>query len=177
MNAVAALATALVVVLTLSGRADAQVVPFKVTGSGVAGYLPLPGEAPAPHYATGTATHLGEYYGSGKVQVDWSTFDPETGTADFFSAEPFVFEAANGDQLAFNYAGTVYLIPRADGLFDSMWVADFTPVPEACTGRFADVIDGSFTMTAITEPFFPTQTDVSYTWSGEGWIEFANDGD
>jgi hypothetical protein len=32
-------------------------------------------------------------------------------------------------------------------------------------------------MTAITEPFFPTQTDVSYTWSGEGWIEFANDGD
>lgn len=54
-------------------------------------------------------------------------------------------------------------------------MAEFNPVPSQSTGRFARVTDGSFTMTAVTEPFVLGATDpVRYTWQGDGWIEFAN---
>src|SRR5207247_4733975 len=61
---------AVVVSFTLAcGQADAQVEPFKVTGGGTVDYIPFPGDPPAFHFAVGTATHLGKYYGEGKVQM------------------------------------------------------------------------------------------------------------
>jgi hypothetical protein len=150
--------------------AHAQVVPFKVTGSGVVDFIPLiPGLA-SPYDADGTATHLGRYHAEGAVRLDEFT-GPLTG--NFSSAVPNVFVAANGDALAFDYAGSVELIPLGDGWFTTVWVAEFTPAPGS-TGRFANVVDGSFIMTAVSAPFtLEDPFDVAYSWSGDGWLEFA----
>jgi hypothetical protein len=94
-------------------------------------------------------------------------------TGDFSSAVPFVFTAANGDDLAFDYAGTVELFPLPDGEFIGVFVATFTPAFDECTGRFTKVIGGSFVMTAITDPFVLGSTDpTGYTWSGEGTLTY-----
>jgi hypothetical protein len=171
---------ALVAVLALAPGASAQVKPFKVTGSGLApdGVAFLVGD-PRPHWAVGQATELGRYYGEGQVVLDRFT---GPATAEFSSAVPFVFVAPNGDKLAFTYGdtdngaeqpGQVALFPRPGGRFVAVFVAEFNPVPELCTGRFASVIDGSFIMTAVTDPFVLGSSDpAGYSWSGEGWIEF-----
>jgi len=153
-------------------NADSQAVPFKVTGSGIGAHgIPTTPNTPAPHDATGTATHLGKYTGEGMFQL--LTFTSRT-TGTFNSATPFVFVAANGDRLAFNYAGTFELIPTGDGKFIVVFTAEFTPVAELSTGRFANVTGGSFIMVATTEPFVLGSTDpVAYSWVGEGTIEFA----
>lgn len=153
-------------------QADVQVKPFKVTGGGVAADgLPLTPYVPAPHWAVGQATDLGRYYGSGFFQIDNFTGPL---TADFSSAVPFVFTAANGDDLAFNYAGTVELFPQSDGEFVAIFVATFTPDLALCTGRFAKVTGGSLVMTAITDPFVLGSTDATgYTWSGEGTLTYG----
>src|SRR5262249_49332449 len=83
---------------------DAHVIPFKVTGGGTAPLgFPLARYVPVPHNATGTATHLGQYTAEGMFQL--TSFTSAT-TGTFNSAVPVVFVAANGDQIAFNYAGT-----------------------------------------------------------------------
>jgi hypothetical protein len=180
LNAVVFQLTSLVAVFTLvCSRADAQVKPFKVSGGGVADYIPVTPGDPVFHWAVGQATGLGRYYGEGRVQLDQFTSPT---TAEFSSAEPFVFTAANGDKLAFTYGktdngaaqpGQVELFYVGDGLFVTVWVAEFNPVPELCTGRFSKVIAGSFIMVAVTEPFVLGATDpVAYSWEGEGWIEF-----
>src|SRR5262249_52753202 len=52
----------------------------------------------------------------------------------------------------------------------------FTPIPSECTGRFADVIGGGFTMVAVTQPFDPTPNAQGYTmpfkysWEGQGML-------
>lgn len=157
--------------LLAAGQAGAQTKPFKVTGGGIAARgLPLTPHTPAPHWAVGQATELGRYYGSGFFQVDAFT-GPLTG--DFSSAVPFVFTAANGDDLAFDYAGTVELFPVAGGEFVAVFVATFTPVTDLCTGRFAKVTGANFVMTAITEPFVLGSTSpTGYVWSGEGTLTF-----
>src|SRR5438045_2641173 len=93
---------ALAVVFTLAyHRAQAQVVPFKVTGGGVAADgLPLEPDVPAPHTAVGQATGLGKYYAEGMFQILQFT-SPPGGTFD--SAAPCVFTAADGSKLAFTY--------------------------------------------------------------------------
>ncbi|HKB41706.1 MAG TPA: hypothetical protein VKD72_35100, partial [Gemmataceae bacterium] len=64
-------------------------------------------------------------------------------------------------------------------LLTVQFVAEFTPDPEASTGRFARVTGGSFIMTATTEPFVlqPNEQGYTgpfhYTWAGEGTIEFS----
>jgi hypothetical protein len=163
-------------------RAQAQVKPLKITGGGLApdGIALAPG-TPAPHWAVGTATELGKYYGSGFFQIlDYTSLV----TAEFSSAPEFVFTAANGDELAMTYGvvgngakqpGQVTLFPAADGSFTAVFVAEFNPVPADSTGRFANVTGGSLIMTAISEPFFitgPTTTPFAYTWSGEGTLTF-----
>jgi hypothetical protein len=150
------------------GRAHAQVEPFKVSGRGIVDFIPLiPGQA-APHNADGTATHLGRYHAEGLVRLDYFTGPT---TAEFSSAEPVVFTAANGDELHFDYAGKVELVPLGGGLFVTVWVAEFTPAAGS-TGRFAKVIGGSFIMTAVTDPFTPGDTDIAYAWEGSGTLEF-----
>src|SRR6266542_3411067 len=147
--------------------AEMHVLPFKVTGGGTAplGIPVFPGGT-APHNATGTATLLG--------------FTSAT-TGTFQGS--FVFVAANGDRLAFNYGadtpGTFTVIPTGDGTVIVQFVAEFTPNPQESTGRFAKVSGGSFTMIATTEPFVlqPNEQGYTvpfhYTWVGEGTIEFS----
>ena len=86
----APLAVCTLVLALASSQAQAQVVPFKVTGSGVVNYIPLPGDDPQYHFAVGHATHLGKYFGEGFVQTDVLTSPT---TALFSSAKPFVFGA------------------------------------------------------------------------------------
>ena len=63
------------------------------------------------------------------------------------------------------------LVPLGGDLFMTVWVAEFTPAAGS-TGRFADVIGGSFIMTAVTDPFALGDTDIPYTWEGSGTLEF-----
>jgi hypothetical protein len=173
------LAAFVATLMLLSARADAQVVPFKITGGGIVEFIPSTLNTPASHFATGTATELGKYYGEGEVVLD-AFLSPST--AAFSSAVPFVFTAANGDQLAFHYGrtdfgapkpGFVELLPAGDGLVIAVWFAEFDPVYADCTGRFADLVGGSFFMIAVTEPFvFGAMDPVAYTWSGQGSLEF-----
>jgi hypothetical protein len=165
-----------------SAPAKAQVVkPFKVTGGGTAEFIPIVPLVPAGHDATGQATELGRYSGAGAFQILAFT---GPATANFDSAVPFVFTAANGDNLAFTYGdtsngaaapGQVTLYPAAGGLVVAVFVAEFNPVPALCTGRFTKVIGGSFIMVAVTDPFVFGATDpVGYTWSGQGALTFKN---
>lgn len=171
-------ACALFLALGQSG-AQAQVKPFKITGGGVVDYIPLQLGVEVSHTAVGQATELGRYHGLGTFQLD--RFTSPT-TAEFSSSVPFVFVAANGDELAFTYGdttngaqqpGQVELFYVGDGRFVAVFVAEFNPVPGSSTGRFAKVVGGSFIMTAVTEPFVLGATDpVAYTWSGDGWLKF-----
>jgi hypothetical protein len=160
------------------GQADAQVKPFKITGSGIApcGLSLIPGVA-APHFSTGVATELGNHTGAGFFQIlDYTS----PLTAQFSSAPYYVFTAANGDKLACTYGvsspGVVTLTPNSDGSFSAMFVAEFNPVPSLCTGRFAKVTGGGFLMIAQSSPFFligSASTPFFYTWEGAGTIEFG----
>jgi hypothetical protein len=170
--------TALLTVCTLTfalslapRQADAQVEPFKVIGAGIAADgLPLTPDVPAPHWAVGHGTGLGEYFGSGFFEINKFT-GPLTG--DFSSAVPFVFKGAHGNHLACDYEGTVELFPLANGKFVAVFVATFTPVLDLCTGHFEDLTGGSFVMTAITEPFVLGSHDpTGYVWFGEGALIF-----
>jgi hypothetical protein len=156
------------------------VVPFRVTGGGNApSGLPVFPGGTAAHDATGTATQLGRYTGEGLFTLLGFT-SATTGT--FRGA--FVFVAANGDRLAFNYGastpGTFTIMPASDGKAVVQFVAEFTPDPALSTGRFASVVGGSFIMVANTEPFDPTPNaqgytvSFAYTWSGEGSLVFSN---
>ena len=68
--------------------AQAQTVPFTVTGDGYVGFVPAAEGQSAAHWAVGTATGLGQYYGEGTVRLD--RFTGPT-TAESSSAAPFVF--------------------------------------------------------------------------------------
>jgi hypothetical protein len=161
-------------------QAETQVLPFKVTGGRNAPQgLPVFPTGTAPHDATGTATYLGKYTGQGVFTLD--SIDLSTLTGTFHGT--FTFVAANGDQLVMSYGtvtpGTFSLTPQADGTVVATFVAVFTPVPDASTGRFANVTGGSFTMVATTEPFVLSVNDqgytpsFTYTWVGQGTLEFA----
>jgi hypothetical protein len=160
--------------------AGSRVVPFKVSGGGtVPDGIPVFPGGTAPHNATGTATYLGRYTGEGTFTL--LTFNPEMLNGTFTGS--FVFVAANGDRLAFDYGattpGTFTVTPTGDGKGVAQFVAVFTPDPAASTGRFADVTGGSFTMVATTEPFVLQPNELgytapfAYTWVGDGWLEFG----
>jgi hypothetical protein len=184
-SALAVRLTAAVAVLALACQsATAQVKPFKVTGGGRAPEGISPFGADSPHNATGQATHLGKYSGSGVFNV--LSFDPETLSGTFRGHYTFV--AANGDQLAFTYGdtdngaeqvGEFQLFDAGGGKVYGVFIAEFNPIPEECTGHFSDVIDGSFIMVAVTEPFALILDEdgftppANYTWQGQGWIEFG----
>jgi hypothetical protein len=193
LNTVAVPLVVLVAVLTLAThRADAQVKPFKVTGGGLApDGVSLVGAA-SPHWAVGVATELGKYYGEGFFQITGPGPDPMNPLqASFSSAPDFTFVAANGDKLVFTYGdvdngadenGLVTLTPHDGGTFTAVFVAEFNPVVAKCTGRFADVTDGSFIMTAVSAPFTinnmtGTTSPFAYTWQGEGTLTFAGAGE
>jgi hypothetical protein len=166
-------------------QAEAQVKPFKVTGGGTApDGLPLfVGAPPAPHNATGNATHLGKYTGD-EGMFTLLSFDPDTLSGTFEGS--FVFVAANGDRLKCNYrgnpdipgTGTFSGSPTADGMVVVTFIQEFVPVPAESTGKFATVTGGSFIMIATSEAFSPESVDgytvpFAYTWVGEGTLMFG----
>jgi hypothetical protein len=166
-------------------QAQAQVKPFKMTGGGDApdGISLILGAA-EPHNATGNATELGNYSGEGMFQL--LNFTSEL-TADFSSAPYFVFTAANGDELTVTYGdvnngaaepGEVTLYPQSDGGFIAVFVAEFNPVPDRCTGRFAKLTGGSFIVVATSDEFYIPEgstntTPFTYTWEGSGSLVFG----
>jgi hypothetical protein len=168
-------------------RAEAQVIkPFKVTGGGVAPRgLSLVLGTPTPHWAVGNATGLGKYYSAGAFQL--LKFTSPT-TADFSSSVPCVFVAANGDKLVCTYGDTtngakqagkvtltvVGVTANKTPIVTGTFVAEFNPVPALCTGRFNNVVGGSFIMVAVTQPFVLGATDpVGFTWAGKGSLAFS----
>jgi hypothetical protein len=173
------------VVLALACQtANAQVVPFFVTGGGPAPEGLSPFGADSPHSATGVATELGRYSGNGIADV--LSFDPSTGSGTFHGH--FTFVAANGDKLACTYGdtsngakqvGEFQIHDAGGGEVYVVFIAEFNPIPAQCTGRFRKVIDGSFIMVAVTAPFVLTINEdgftppFDYTWAGAGWLEFA----
>ena len=179
----AAFAVCTLVLALGQNQAHAQAKPFKIVGIGIGpDGLPLPGEAPRPHWAIGTATHLGYYYGQGAVETDTANPQPNGDiTGEFGAAVPFVFTAANGDQLACYYGrtdfgatnpGTFTLVPLADGTWVAFWVAEFVPYLPQCTGKFAGV-SGSWIMYAMSDPFVLGSSDpIGYSWEGEGTLTF-----
>jgi hypothetical protein len=181
IGALAALAVALVVG---GSPAAAQDKPFKVVGAGVGpDGLPLPGQDPRPHWAIGTATGLGKYYGEGSVETLTAVPQPDGTITGNFGSGPggFVFYGANKkDVLATDYGraegnpGTFTLYPTGDGNFVAVWVAEFVVDPDRSAGKFAGVT-GSWTMIAMSEPFNPfadPAEPVAYSWVGEGTLTY-----
>ncbi len=168
---------------------EAQVQkPFRITGAGIApDGLPLPGQGFGFHWIVGEATHLGQHYGEGSVRIDSATGNPDgTITGEFGSGDPFVFYAANGDQLLCYYGRTdfgasqpgnfiltiVDVLPSGELVVEAQWIAEFVVQPDDSTGRFAGAT-GSWVMYAFSKPFVLGSTDpVEYWWEGNGSITF-----
>jgi hypothetical protein len=166
------------------GAARAQVVkPFQISGGGPApdGISLIPNTA-VVHYATGQATELGRYSCEGMFQL----LGFNSATVATFSSAPFcVFTAANGDVLTCTYGvvangaagpGVVTLTQVSPTSYTARFVAEFNPVPAMCTGRFANLISGSFIMVAQSTPFSFEGDHTSafnYTWEGNGSLEFG----
>ena len=174
---------ALAVFGVAAGPARAQVVPWKVTGSGSFSEGVSPFGANSPHDAAGTATHIGKFSGDGVFNS--LSFDPTTGGGTFHGVYTFV--ARNGDKLACTYGdtdngadqvGAYQLYPTADGKVYVVFVAEFNPIPSECTGRFKNVVDGSLLVTAVSEPFelaidangFTPPFD--FAAEGSGWLKY-----
>ena len=185
--------TALVVFGVAIGHADAQVKPFKIKGGGILAFFPPIGEE-APHTIEGQATHLGQHTGLGWVRPlrlaapdDPRLLPGSILAAEFDNSLPTIFIAANGDELRYDYGqgdglyspGIVQLFPDPDqpGKVFAIFIAEFTPIVGASTGRFEKVVGGSFDMIAITDSFalFDPENppvEIGYSWSGRGTIEF-----
>ena len=135
-----------------------------------------------PRSATGTATHRGKYSGDGVFDSLRSTRPP---AAAFHGT--FTFVAKDGDRLACTCTGrrrqrgrrggAYQAYPTPDGRVTSVFVAKFNRCPSECTGRFKNVVDGSFLMIAVSEPFDLVldangfTPPVHYDWDGTGWLE------
>ena len=193
-NLAVALTTLVVFVAVACSTAAADVKDFKITGGGLVDFVPLPGQDSQYHFAVGEATHVGRYFGEGYFHS--IRFLSET-TVLFKSSDdagndaPFVITAADGSKLALNYGHTllpeaterggiveVFIVggtPEAPIVF-AVFLAEFTPQLDACTGRFKKVIGGSFIMLAISEEFVlgSKEPKVWYDWDGVGTIEFRD---
>lgn len=181
--------SSLVVALGAVIPAEAQEKPFKIRGTGVGPLgLPLPQTGPRPLSATGTATHLGHYTGSGDIQTDSAVVDPVNGiiTGEFGSGSPFVFIAADGSELVADFGRTdlgaaqpgsfrlqiLEQLPGGGLRVVGIFTAEFVVRPNLSTGRFAGVT-GSWIMVAVTEPFVLGSSDpVDFSWEGEGTLTF-----
>lgn len=177
-------AIVLAVFMLSDSPARAQVTkPFRISGSGSGPYgLPLPGQPPRLHWAIGSATGLGTYYGVGTEQtlsVNLPPLPHAVLTGTFQSGTPFQFFGSNGDILACDYGhppevGRVFLVPVGNLHFIAYFIADFIPRTNLCTGKFAGVT-GGWTMYAVSEPFVPgVRAPLYYSWQGEGSLTFPS---
>jgi hypothetical protein len=170
-------------------EAQAQTKGFAIVGGGYAPKgLPLPGQAPRVHFATGFGTAgLGSYHGMGEVQTDTANFHANGDiTGIFGSPVAFQFVGADGDVLACYYGntsfgastpGTFELIPLpelGEGVYFAQFIAQFVPYLPECTGKFSGV-GGGWTMYAWTAPFVLGSTDpLEYWWVGAGSLTFTH---
>jgi hypothetical protein len=164
-------------------EANEQTLPFRITGGGPApNGLPLVPGTTAAHSATGTATFLGSYTGSGTFELGSLTVAPNGAVTGTFQGT-FVFVAANGDRLAVTYGagftGTFTGQLSADGttVTNVTFDAIFTVDGQNSTGRFAGAT-GSWRMIAHVDavaliPGSPYTAPFDYTWSGEGSIQLS----
>jgi hypothetical protein len=160
--------------------------PFAINGGGPAPQgIALAPFVKVPHSATGTASFLGQYTGSGMFEHDPLVIDPATGlvTANFQGT--FTFVAANGDKLVTHYGTgftgkmTGHLSADGTAVVGVQFDAIFTIDGAQSTGRFAGA-SGSWRMIAHAEsvslasmvPGFTAPFD--YTWTGGGTIIFAS---
>lgn len=195
-----------VLTFTLSNNVQAQTIPFLVLGSGVTDDLPLAVGVPAEHRATGWATKVGQHESVGMIQLV-SPPDFGTLTADFESAQPvrFVSSANPNNVLACNYGVTSGPLPAAspgkatfvsvdagtdpntplDDTFIIVFLAEFRPALEECSGRFAPtrLKSGSFTMLAVTKEVkldpvngvavsADPDSEIEFSWVGAGSLSF-----
>jgi hypothetical protein len=169
--------------ISYQSPANGQTLPFHITGGGpVPDGLPLVPRTTAAHSATGTATMLGSYTGSGTFELGTLSISATGAVTGTFQGT-FVFVAANGDRLAVTYGagftGTFTGQLSADGttVNDITFDALFTVDGAASTGRFADAT-GSWRMIAHADPvaLIPGSAftaPFNYTWSGEGSIQLS----
>jgi hypothetical protein len=175
---------------TIQTRTEAQTRSFTISGAGLATRgLPLPGEAPRPHWSLGVGTRLGGYFGNETIQTDWATFNSDGSiSGEFGSGSPYIFTAATGDKLAVYYGrtdygaespGTFQLVPvpaLGPGWFIGYFIAEFVPYDPLCTGVFAGVT-GGWTMYAVSAPFLlGSSQPTEYSWSGTGQLTFNQGG-
>jgi hypothetical protein len=152
--------------------------PFEVfgRGSGPQG-LPLFPGGMAPHDAAGGISLLGDFTGKYSGNGMFTNLGFNSPTTGLFQGM-FDFVAHNGDQLPCNYGaatpGTFTIYPADNGLVIVQFIAIFTPITSQTTGRFSNILDGSFTMIATTDPFDPTPNaqgytgPLTYSWVGAG---------
>ena len=179
----------LALALAQSG-AQAQTKGFTIVGGGYGPKgIPLPGQPPRVHYATGWGTELGSYHGMGEVQTDTANFHANGDiTGQFGSPVAFRFVGANGDVLACYYGntdfgattpGTFELIPVpqfGEGMYIAQFIAQFVPYLPECTGKFSGV-SGGWTMYAWSAPFLLGSTEpLEYWWAGAGTLTFNGGG-
>ncbi len=187
--AVSPLVILLVVLVLANSQAQAQVEkPFKITGEGVGpDGLPFPGQPPRENCIVGNATHLGRHTGLGSVETATVYLGdlPERITGTFGSGTPFVFTGANGDELVCDFGRDAeggftgifeltILGINLDGdlIVEALWIAEFVPLSEVCTGKFKGVT-GSWIMFANSEPFVLGSCDpLYYEWEGDGSLTF-----
>lgn len=175
---------------------DPATVPFKVKGSGPVplGLSFAPG-VPAEHDATGKASHVGKYDGTGTFTLDeyLTPTDPRKDpnalfAATFHSPTSFTFTDKKGDSLAFFYGmsspGVVNVYDVGNGKVVGVFLAEFTFDPASSTGKFDEkYAAGTFTMLATSEPFSatPVLRDIGgqllpfteafdYSWAGQGTL-------
>jgi hypothetical protein len=166
-------------------RDGPKALPFAVTGGGPAPVgLPLAPFVPGPHTATGTASFLGQYTGSGTFVHDLLVINPTTGAVTANFEGTFTFVAANGDKLVTHYGtgftGKLTGQMSADGtaVVGVQFDAIFTIDGAQSTGQFAGA-SGSWRMIAHAAsislislvPGYSAPFD--YTWTGGGTITFA----
>lgn len=133
----------LVAVLLTAQVSDAQVVPFKSTGSNNV-YTPADGA----FGGQGITSHMGVTVGSG-IATPSDTLNPLI--KDWFGGGEFV--AANGDKLYFYGGGTVYLEPLGGTMFKARWIGKFYVY--GGTGRFqnASAAAEPLDVVAVNHPF------------------------
>jgi hypothetical protein len=142
-------------VFLMGGTGIAQIVPYKLTGSGVAD--PLGGSSGlGAFYGPSISTHLGKmWYEAEATSLVFSGYGPGGEWIFDYTADD-VQTAADGSEIFLSGAGKAYLTPRPDlgpTWFDAVWDGEWTVV--GGSGRFANASSGTgpIILAMVQEPF------------------------
>jgi hypothetical protein len=184
-SSIVALAVAGILSLAEADGKSTVTKPFFMEGCGAAPDGASVFGLESLHDSHGVGAFLGRYSGNDGHFFSLS-FDPETLSGTFHGS--FVFVGANGDRLACTYGDTAngadspgryWAQPAKNGKFILVFVAEFNPILEECTGKFANLVGGSFETLAVSEPIDLVLDENGFTppfdyfWAGEGSLTFA----